>query len=190
MPWDGSSHLSNIRPVGNFHLAGSRTKPSPRLHPRGGGARSNVQLHGHHSLTVSHLKIYDTWAVTSSPCFLLYIGDGKLPNYIGIMRSHYKDPCQPTSTIECQQGFERCSFGKPPTSFGNAKSCCSYRAPRLIYPSRFWGFKKGWLQQFPNAGNLHESLLLPKCPSHQQNHEAKNNNSANGIDQICTNLDI
>ena len=33
-----------------------------------------------------------------------------LPSYIGIIISHYKDPYQPTSRMECQQGFERCSF--------------------------------------------------------------------------------
>ncbi len=41
----------------------------------------------------------------------LYIGDEKLPSYIGIILSHYKDPYQPTSIVECQQGFERGSFG-------------------------------------------------------------------------------
>ena len=55
------------------------------------------------------------------------------------MRSHYKDRWQPTSIIECQQGFERCSFGKPPTSFGNAAVATRQW---IIYVSRFWGFKK------------------------------------------------
>ena len=32
-----------------------------------------------------------------------------LPSYIGIILSHYKDPYYPTSIMECQQGFERCS---------------------------------------------------------------------------------
>ena len=32
-----------------------------------------------------------------------------LANYIGIIISHYKDPYQQTSIIECHKGFERCS---------------------------------------------------------------------------------
>ena len=36
-----------------------------------------------------------------------------LPSYIGIIISHYKDPYQPTSIMECQQGFERCSLECP-----------------------------------------------------------------------------
>ena len=33
-----------------------------------------------------------------------------LPRYIGIIISQYKDPYRPTSIMECQQGFERCSI--------------------------------------------------------------------------------
>ena len=42
--------------------------------------------------------------------WLGYIRDEILPSYIGIIISHYKDPYQPTSIMECQQGFERCSI--------------------------------------------------------------------------------
>ena len=47
-----------------------------------------------------------------TPGWLGYIRDEKLPSYIGIILSHYKDPYQPTSIMECQQGFECCSFGE------------------------------------------------------------------------------
>ena len=45
-----------------------------------------------------------------NPGWLGYIRDEKLPSYIGTIISHYKDPYQPTSIMECQQGFERCSL--------------------------------------------------------------------------------
>ena len=34
------------------------------------------------------------------------IGDDILPKYMGIITSHYKDPYQPTSRMECHKGFE------------------------------------------------------------------------------------
>ncbi len=43
-----------------------------------------------------------------NPGYQLYI-EIILPSYIGIIIGHYKDPYQPTSIMECQQGFERCS---------------------------------------------------------------------------------
>ena len=35
-----------------------------------------------------------------------------LPSYMVIVINHYKDPYQPTTIMECQQGFERCSHLK------------------------------------------------------------------------------
>ena len=51
-------------------------------------------------------KIVEQWP--RDPGYYLYIGDEILPVYIGIIIGHYKDPYQPTSIMECQQGFERC----------------------------------------------------------------------------------
>ena len=34
-----------------------------------------------------------------------------LPNYMGVIRSQYKDPYKPISIMECHMGFERCSNG-------------------------------------------------------------------------------
>ena len=48
-------------------------------------------------------------SVQFTPGWLGYIRDEILPSYIGIIIRHYKDPYQPTSIMECQQGFERCS---------------------------------------------------------------------------------
>ena len=42
-----------------------------------------------------------------------------LPSYIGVIISHYKDPYQLTSIMECQQGFERCS-----TVDSGERTCC------------------------------------------------------------------
>ena len=54
-------------------------------------------------------------SVQGAPGWLGYIRDEILPRYIGIIYdyfiSHCKDPYQPTSIMECQQGFERCSHG-------------------------------------------------------------------------------
>ena len=33
-----------------------------------------------------------TWAMEKNPGWLGYLGDGKLPNYIGMIISHYMDP--------------------------------------------------------------------------------------------------
>ena len=37
-----------------------------------------------------------------------------LPSFIGvgIVISHSEDPYEPISTMECHEGFHRCSFGK------------------------------------------------------------------------------
>ena len=53
-----------------------------------------------------------TWAVTKTLA-VCSIEGVILPSYIGIIISHYKDPYQPTSIMECQQGFERCSLECP-----------------------------------------------------------------------------
>ena len=36
--------------------------------------------------------------------------------YIGTIISHYKDPYQTTSIMECHKGFERCSIWLPKTT--------------------------------------------------------------------------
>ena len=36
-----------------------------------------------------------------NPGYLLYTGDDILSSYIGIQKSHYKDPYQPSSITEC-----------------------------------------------------------------------------------------
>ena len=41
--------------------------------------------------------------------YLLYIGDQKLPSYIRIMISPFRDPYEPISTMERHKGFEVCS---------------------------------------------------------------------------------
>ena len=41
------------------------------------------------------------------PGGLGYIGDEILPNYIGIIIGHYKDPYKPTSIMESNKGFFR-----------------------------------------------------------------------------------
>ena len=43
--------------------------------------------------------------------YLPYIRDliTQSPSYIGIIKNHYEDQYEPTSTLECQKGFERCS---------------------------------------------------------------------------------
>ena len=48
-----------------------------------------------------------------NPGCLGYIGDEILPSYVGIIISHYKDPYEPISRMECHKGFERCSDGVP-----------------------------------------------------------------------------
>ena len=40
-----------------------------------------------------------------NPGYSVYIGDEILSSYIGIIIGHYKDPYQPTSIMECQQGL-------------------------------------------------------------------------------------
>ncbi len=49
-----------------------------------------------------------TWLTLPEQCSFhpgWVIWDEKLPSYIGIIISHYKDPYQPTSIMECQQGL-------------------------------------------------------------------------------------
>ena len=43
------------------------------------------------------------------PCLLAVYRGIILPSYMGIITSHCKDSYQPSSIMECQQGFERCS---------------------------------------------------------------------------------
>ena len=55
-----------------------------------------------------------TWAVKKNLVICLYLGDDKLPSYVGIFFiSQYMDPHEPTSnSMECHQGFvSRCSLG-------------------------------------------------------------------------------
>ena len=40
-----------------------------------------------------------------APGWLGYIGDEKLPSYMGIIINHYKDPYQPTSIMESRRVF-------------------------------------------------------------------------------------
>ena len=40
---------------------------------------------------------------------MLYRGDEILPSYMWIVKNHCKNPYEPISIMECQQGFERCS---------------------------------------------------------------------------------
>ena len=62
------------------------------------------------SLYISHMSNEKTLG------WLFLIGDDKLPSYMGIMISQYKDPYKPTSIMECHKGFERCSHVLPSPS--------------------------------------------------------------------------
>ena len=42
------------------------------------------------------------------PGLLFYIGV-LVPGFMGIVKSHYKDPYEPTSTMERKKAFEHCS---------------------------------------------------------------------------------
>ena len=81
-------------------------------------------------------------SVQRAPGWLGYIRDEILPSYIGIIIiSHYKDPYQPTSLMECQQGFERCSVHEKPTAESSFHSYIyelSHEPSYTSAPNRLW----------------------------------------------------
>ena len=113
------------------------------------------------------------WAVFSSPRLVVFFLGIILPSYIGIIISHYKDPYQPTSIMECQQGFERCSyeFWIILMVFQNVMVFqCSYQTERWRSISR-WRFlhndqyHRGGFQFFNFHSDLGKMNLNPFWPT-------------------------
>ena len=54
------------------------------------------------------------WAMKKGPwLFRVFLGDQKLPSYMGIIINHYKDPYKPTSIMESRRVFFVAQMGFP-----------------------------------------------------------------------------
>ena len=79
-----------------------------------------------------------------------------LPNYIGIIINHYKDPYEPTSVMESSRGFLRGSIGFTIRGYYHQKRTINVTV-FLVFPRSNQQFVKAiaWLQILDHDHNYH-----------------------------------